>query len=176
MKIIIVGKGGSGKDHLKKHLIQMGYKPSVSHTTRPIRQGEVPGEDYLYFSQEEFFRNRDNGVFEEWDSFNGWNYATPKANFRECQVFVMTPGVISSLAPWIRESSVIVYLDINEEERRKRLGKRNINGIHDIVDRRIAADDKDFQNFFDFDLRIRSPYFSPSDVEFLIKELWKISI
>mgnify|MGYP000954014175 CR=1 FL=1 len=52
-RVIIVGKGGSGKDHLRKSLSEMGYKYCVSHTSRPPRQGEEGGVDYFFVSIEE---------------------------------------------------------------------------------------------------------------------------
>jgi guanylate kinase len=42
-RVIIVGKGGSGKDHLRKSLSEIGYNYCVSHTSRPPRQDEENG-------------------------------------------------------------------------------------------------------------------------------------
>lgn len=36
-KIILMGMSASGKDTLRKMLIDKGLKPAVSYTTRPIR-------------------------------------------------------------------------------------------------------------------------------------------
>ena len=40
-RIILVGKAASGKDYFKDFLIERGFIPSVSHTTRPMRDGEI---------------------------------------------------------------------------------------------------------------------------------------
>ena len=42
-RIIIAGKGGSGKDHLVKLLKGKDLIYSVSHTSRPSREGEFNG-------------------------------------------------------------------------------------------------------------------------------------
>ena len=69
----------------------------------------------------------------------------------------MTPSGIAKLLPEDRSESLIVYLDIDEETRRSRLlGRRDA----DSVERRLKADDEDFENFNDFDHRIVDPEFS----------------
>jgi guanylate kinase len=169
MRIILTGKGGSGKDYLKRFLIDRGYKPSISYTSRPIRVGETQGSDYYYVSEEEFKVMIEMGYLEEYTQFNGWWYGTPKENFIDCEVFVMTPKIISQLRKEIRDSSLVVYLDIPLEYRKERLEKRNINGTHDIVERRFLADEQDFSNFSDFDIRIKSGFFSSEQVEKIIR-------
>ena len=47
-KIIIVGPGGSGKDFLRKKMVNKGFKYGVSFTSRPPREGEEEGIDYYY--------------------------------------------------------------------------------------------------------------------------------
>lgn len=169
MRVILTGKGGSGKDYLKKFLIGKGYKNSISYTSRPIRDGETQGFDYYYISESEFKLMAERGDFEEYTCFNDWWYGTPKENFKDCEVFVMTPKIISELRKEIRDTSIVVYIDIPLEDRKKRLEKRNINGTHDIVERRLLADEQDFDKFSDFDIRIKSSFFSPERVEKIIK-------
>ena len=45
-KMIILGQSGSGKDYLRRELINLGLKYSPKFTTRPKRELEVHGEDY----------------------------------------------------------------------------------------------------------------------------------
>ena len=47
-KIILVGKGASGKDHLRKILEGRGFTYGISYTTRPPREGEIDGQDYYF--------------------------------------------------------------------------------------------------------------------------------
>jgi guanylate kinase len=52
---------------------------SVSATTRPRREVEVEGRDYLFLDRAEFDRMRDAGGFLEWFEVYGDLYGTPLA-------------------------------------------------------------------------------------------------
>lgn len=51
---ILVGASGSGKTTLGGFLKDMGIPELVSHTTRPMRDGEVEGVSYYFVSKGEF--------------------------------------------------------------------------------------------------------------------------
>lgn len=151
-RIIIIGKGGSGKDHLRKEMVSHGFKYCVSHTSRPIREGEKEGEDY-YFVDESHFSS---GIFYEKVIFNGWFYGTSMEEFRSSNLFIMTPSGLAKMPRKDREQSHVIYLDIDEDTRRERLSKRR---DADDVERRLKADEIDFGNFSDFDRIIKNPDF-----------------
>tara|TARA_B110000037_G_scaffold212300_1_gene264922 strand:+ start:2007 stop:2582 length:576 start_codon:yes stop_codon:yes gene_type:complete len=52
--VTICGKSLSGKTTLARLLGEMGGAEMVSHTTRPMRAGEVDGKDYHYVTRERF--------------------------------------------------------------------------------------------------------------------------
>ena len=54
--IVLVGKTCSGKDSIKKELINLGMKNIVTYTTRPLRNGEVNGVDYHFIDIDTFRR------------------------------------------------------------------------------------------------------------------------
>ena len=58
-KIIIVGPGGSGKDFLRKKMVNRGFEYGVSFTSRPPREGEEEGVDYYYRDEDFFISNLD---------------------------------------------------------------------------------------------------------------------
>ena len=151
-RVIIVGKGGSGKDHLRKEMVSHGFKYCVSHTSRPIRQEEEDGVDY-YFVDKEYF---DSGVFYEKVVFNGWFYGTSMYEFNSANLFIMTPSGLAKMSEFDRKQSYVIYIDIDEETRRKRLLARR---DADDVERRLKADELDFGNFSNFDHRITDPDF-----------------
>jgi guanylate kinase len=159
-RIILAGKGGSGKDYLKDIMVSQGLEYSVSHTTRPPRFGEIHGKDYYFVGDEEFEAMNSEDQFYEIDIFNGWKYGTSLFEFETKRIFIMTPRGISNLTPDDRSESVIIYLDINESIRRERLSKRK---DADDVERRILADKKDFLGFDDYDYVIISPDFTPDN-------------
>ena len=166
-KIIIVGKGGSGKDHLRKIMEDLGFTYCKSYTTRPIRENEENGKDYFFIEEKDIPSKKDlyESVY-----FNGWFYGTPKSEFEKCNLFIMTPKGISSLKKEDRKNSVVIYIKANEETRRNRLLERR---DADDVNRRIEADEKDFGDFNDFDFTINNS--ERNDTEDLISLLSNLS-
>jgi guanylate kinase len=164
-RVIIVGKGGSGKDHLRKSLSEMGYKYCVSHTSRPPRQGEEDGVDYFFVGIEDVsdpvFLEKN---FYEWVTFNGWFYGTSVSEFKQSDLLIMTPSGVEKLRPEDRKDSHIIYLDIPEEIRRQRLLSRR---DADHVERILTADQEDFSNFDDYDEQITDPFFNLQNLSFL---------
>jgi guanylate kinase len=152
-RIILCGKAASGKDHLRKILEGRGYNYGVSYTTRPPRPGEIDGRDYYFLEENEFVNLIEQGFFYEHVTFNGWYYGTSKDQwFTTDDVFIMTPSGIRKLHAADRKNSFIIYIDIPTEIRRERLKERNDN--NDSIERRLQADDRDFENFTDFDIKI----------------------
>lgn len=156
-RIVLVGKAGSGKDFLRQKFENRGFKYAVSYTTRPPREGEVNGKDYYFISEDEAKVLIESNFFYEYVIFNGWIYGTSLTQFNQDDLFIMTPEGISRIKPEDREKCFIIYLDIPTSIRIKRLGKRDMPG--DSVRRRIEADELDFDDFIDYDLRITNSDF-----------------
>jgi guanylate kinase len=82
---VIAAPSGAGKSSLVKALIEStpGIAVSVSHTTRPMRPGEVDGVDYHFVDVARFRAMIDEGAFLEhaqvFDNF----YGTSQAGIRE---------------------------------------------------------------------------------------------
>ncbi len=66
--IVFTAPSGAGKTTIVRHLLQrmdnIGF--SVSATNRPKRPGEVDGEDYYFFSTDEFVELIEQGRLAEW--------------------------------------------------------------------------------------------------------------
>lgn len=156
-RLIIVGKGGSGKDHMRKMLQDQGFRYCISHTTRPPRKEETNGDDYFFISLDSAIHDfilKDK--FYEYVIFNEWLYGTSKEQFERSNLFIMTPSGISKMDQKDRDESLIVYLDIVEPIRKHRLLLRR---DADDVERRLKADESDFKDFKNFDERITDPFF-----------------
>lgn len=152
-RIILVGKAAAGKDHLRRILEGRGFKYGVSYTTRPPRPGEVDGKDYYFIDEAEFKDLIEQGFFYEHVTFNNWYYGTSKEQWYETDdIFIMTPSGVSKLHAADRKHSFIIYIDIPIEIRRERLRGRNDN--NDSIERRIQADERDFEKFTDFDIKL----------------------
>jgi len=157
-KVILVGKAAAGKDHMRKILSGRGFQYGISYTTRPPREGEIDGKDYFFLTDDMFKRKINQGYWYEWIEFNGWYYGTSQSQFMtSCNLFIMTPKGIGHIDPVDRRECTIIYLNVDEKIRRKRLEAREMPG--DSIDRRMDADNKDFENFTDFDLEINNSNF-----------------
>jgi len=83
--IIVSAPSGGGKTSLLKALVASDDRigVSVSHTTRPIRPGEVDGEDYHFIDEEGFVRMIGEGAFLEHARVFDNYYGTAEAAVRE---------------------------------------------------------------------------------------------
>ena len=79
----IMGKSASGKDTIFRHLQEDGefsFQTVVPYTTRPIRTGEVDGEDYFFTDEAGLEKIRQEGKLIELRTYQTahgpWNYFT----------------------------------------------------------------------------------------------------
>ncbi len=157
-KVILIGKAAAGKDHMRKVLEGRGFNYGTSYTTRPPREGEIDGQDYYFIDEATFLDWADKNKWYEYVQFNGWYYGSSVEQFKKtCNLFVMTPKGVSAINPIERKKCTIIYLDIPLEIRRKRLEERG--DVNDKIERRLAADEKDFEGFTDFDIVVNNPNF-----------------
>jgi len=85
--IVVSAPSGAGKTTLCDAVINRvdNLLYSISHTTRPPRQGEKDGEDYFFISEDEFKDNIKNNNWVEWAKVHGHYYGT-HASFIEDNV------------------------------------------------------------------------------------------
>jgi len=75
--LVLSSPSGAGKTTIARRLREEdnSIEMSISHTTRPRRNGEENGKDYHFVDRESFTRMRDRGEFLEWavvfDNFYG---------------------------------------------------------------------------------------------------------
>jgi len=164
-KIILVGKAASGKDFFKNFLLEKGYKTSISHTTRPMRDGETEGIEYFFVTEPAFSLAVTQNFFFEFKKFNGWHYGTSDFQMRESNVFIFTPEGVKDLPRIFKSQCTIVYFDIDENIRLERLKKRSDS---DTIERRLEADKEDFKDFKEYNIRIGGETF---DCEYTLKKI-----
>jgi guanylate kinase len=86
LMFILSSPSGAGKTTIAHRLLaeeSARMKLSVSVTTRPMRPGEVDGEDYAFVGQAEFDRLVADDAFFEYAQVFGHCYGTPKAHIRD---------------------------------------------------------------------------------------------
>jgi guanylate kinase len=84
LMFILSSPSGAGKTTISRRLLahDRHIDISVSATTRPMRPGEVDGQDYHFVSQDTFDSMVEEGHFMEWAHVFGYSYGTPKSQIR----------------------------------------------------------------------------------------------
>ncbi len=161
MVLGICGKSGSGKDTLIRMIKDRNKEiyRMVKASDRPPRKYEKNGQDYWYFTKEDFKEAERTGSFITVQSFkvaNGdiWSYGIFKNDIEECLdsdclcLITLTPYEVETLYKKLNKNQLdrlyILYLNITDDIRRKRLLERG-DDIAEI-NRRIDADNADFDN------------------------------
>jgi guanylate kinase len=162
-KLLICGHSGSGKDFLLRQLKEKGLKASIKVTTRPKRKNEVEGVNY-YFKTLNQFESLDLLVSQDFFNDKGelWKYGILKEDFNNSQAFILTPGEVRQLTPEVRKNCFVVFLDIERSIRESRISNRQDQ--NDSIKRRLDADEIDFKDFKDYDLKITDPEFDVDSI------------
>ncbi len=134
MLVILSGVAGAGKDTIKKEVIKrMEDVVSIpSITDRPIRPGDVPGETYIFVSNEEFKKMIDNNELYEFDIHHNHYYGVPKKylndKIKEGKTVIKDVDVngTENLVKILKKDMkvVTIFLRVPKEELRKRLENR----------------------------------------------------
>lgn len=153
-KFVIIGKSSAGKSTFKDYLISIGYKSSISHTTRKPRLGEVNGVDYHFITDEEFsninFLEKEH-IFDL--SLGLLKYGLTYEEFEKTDIIVTTPTAIESYVKLgLRDELFIIYLDVPSDVRFKRGLDRG--DTPEFMIKRSITDEQKFRNFTDYDIRI----------------------
>lgn len=162
----LMGKSASGKDSIFHILLEKtGWKQLIPYTTRPMREGEVEGQEYHFISEEEFQDYIASGKMAEYrvydTVFGKWYYGTVLAEESATKKDVGTASrtgenrlAIGTLESYLqlktklgRESIFPIYIEVPPELRLKRAllreeGKGKLT--EEEIQRRFKADDEDF--------------------------------
>jgi guanylate kinase len=133
MKVLVVaGPSGVGKSSLIREALKQhsDWTFSVSATTRPKREHEENGRDYVFLTQQEFNQKIIEGEFIEYANVYGNLYGTLKSEFRRAKaagqgllIEVDSVGCLSikALEPWI---PIVAIVPPRYSVLRERLGGR----------------------------------------------------
>ena len=134
----IMGKSASGKDKLYRNLLshfsvnEPLLKPLVLYTTRPMRTGEVNGEDYWFVDRASFLKMKEAGnVIEErtYDTIHGpWTYFTSSAGIDLAKYSYLGIGTLESFTKLVgyfgRDRVVDLYVEVEDGLRLDRAVRR----------------------------------------------------
>lgn len=160
-KIIICGKGGSGKNFLRNKFHDKGYLIGKQCTTRPKRPSERDGFDYYFIDRQFYYKYKATNKIIEEGMYNNWLYFTHKHEYTHNDVFIFPPSSILNMPLQFRRSAFVIYLDVPDDIIHARLLDRvkKEEWGPDWVTRRMENDRNDFAEFKDYDLRITNPDF-----------------
>lgn len=169
-KVVIVGKGASGKDTTLNELTSTYncFKKIVWNTSRPRRSGEVDNIDYHFRERFDATDIAYNKVF----NVNGmeWNYWLNLSEWLSGSITVGTPDFIEALSvSGERSKTVVIYIDEPDDVRSMRLLLRL---DADTSSRRISADADDFRDFTDFDYVMTEGIFKTQDEYMLTLDIY----
>jgi guanylate kinase len=141
--IAVSAPSGAGKTSIVKQILkqfpQIAF--SVSATTRPKREVEKIGVEYIFISEKEFMDKIENDEFVEWEKFYDYYYGTFKTTIEEninsgksVLLEVDVKGALS-LKRLYPESYLIYIMPPSYEELVKRLKERNTESEQDFKKR-----------------------------------------
>lgn len=155
----LMGKSSSGKDTVYQRLLadeQLGLHRLVTGTTRPIREGERDGEEYYFYTDEQFRQLQADGRIIEcrsYDTVHGiWHYFTVAH-----ETLDVTQGdhlTINTLEAYVKlrdyfgaDRLIPVYLEVDDGLRLQRALDREraqVQPRYKELCRRFLADEEDF--------------------------------
>lgn len=115
-----------GKTAIQNELLKLGYNVSINYTTREKRINEVDDIDYHFITKDEFEKMWANGSIIEKSIFNNNYYGIGKESAKEDIVCILDPNGLNQ----IKQTGIKIvsfYIDLDEEEKIKRMIKRGDN-------------------------------------------------
>ena len=152
MIFVVSGPSGSGKSTLCN--IALGKVNnlffSVSHTTRPKRQGEIEGKHYYFISEERFREMIGNKEFVEWAIVYGNYYGTSKmelmkkSSVGDVLLDIDIQGA-NQVKKRVKNAIFIFILPPSYQELKKRMIKRG-DETSNSIEKRLLIAKKEIQN------------------------------
>jgi guanylate kinase len=156
--LVISAPSGSGKSTLVRRLIASlpDLAFSVSHTTRPRREGEKDGRDYFFVTRKRFERMIAAGDFIEWAEVYGHLYGTSKGQIdralkagRDILLDIDVQGH-QQARKRLPEALSVFVLPPSFRELKRRLTRRHSDSPQ-VIEGRLAAARQEISHWPDYD-------------------------
>ena len=145
--IALFGAAGSGKDSLQKEIANQSpdlFHEIISSTTRPPREYEKNGIDYIFLTDEESNRNIQQNNYLEYAEFRGWRYGTLKTAIKkDCfNIGVFNISGVKQLLklPHDQYQIIPIHVIVSDKIRLLRQLNREKNPDCDEIIRRYTTD------------------------------------
>ena len=159
--LVMAAPSGTGKTSVCRRLLEIdaNVEFSVSHTTRPIREGERDGKDYHFVDTQEFHRMIDAGEFLEWAVYGGNHYGTswqaidgPLRAGRDVILEIEVQGA-RQVREHLATASFVFLLPPSIDALKERLEGRGTDSPEQIA-RRLAIARAEFDAIEEFDFAV----------------------
>ncbi|MFN0252370.1 MAG: guanylate kinase [Kofleriaceae bacterium] len=156
--VIVSSPSGAGKTTLTRRLLATHSRLefSVSHTTRPMRAGEVDGRDYHFISKDFFESMVERHEFAEWAFVHGNRYGTAMAPVeaalaqgRDMIFDVDWQGGAALSARWPADSLKIFILPPDLDTLARRLRQRATDAP-EVIERRLQKAIEELEHFNEY--------------------------
>jgi len=160
---IISAPSGAGKTTLIHRI--MATHPnlafSISHTTRPPRQGEINKQDYYFVSRKAFRKMIENNAFLEWATVFGEYYGTSIGEIQRLHglgkdviLDIDVQGALQVMEKMDKNQLISIFiLPPDMETLKQRLIARGKDPI-DQIEKRLAEARREIQQADQYDFRI----------------------
>ena len=159
--VVVSGPSASGKGSIISGLrrLERPWHFAVTATTRPRRDGEIDGVDYIFLDVETFLRMRERDeLLESAQVYDRW-YGVPRQQVRDplidgrdviLEIDVQGAATIRQIAP---EALTIFVMPPSVSELRSRLARRGTE-VEDEVQRRLEEASVELSRVVEFDYRV----------------------
>lgn len=155
----IMGKSATGKDTIYKRLLadeKLNLKKIVTYTTRPIRAGEKPGDEYFFIGEDDVKKLDEEEKIVELRAYNTvhgiWKYMTVADENIDLKnndyLIIGTPesykGCVKFFGPDVMVPILITVPDGERLQRALNREKKQQNPKYEEMCRRFLSDAADF--------------------------------
>lgn len=155
---VLMGKSATGKDTLYKELLKkkdLGIKPVISYTTRPIREGEKEGTEYHFVEKDTYEKLKQEGKVIEYRDYNTvhgvWSYFTVNDSQFQGEENVLLINTLEGYEQFVsyfgKEKVIPLYIELEDGMRLSRALRREQTQKepkYQELCRRFLADSEDF--------------------------------
>lgn len=172
---VITAPSGAGKTSFVHEVQKLGlWEECVSHTTRPIRDGEISGKTYYFVEEGDFADSYQMGDFIESVEYNGNHYGISR---KEIERVMRTDKHICIIAEYngyeqIKEKypdAVGIFLHMSKEDCLANMLVRG-DGMEKSFER-ICLYDEEIKNRGEYDFVLRNVRDRQSDLVKVIKSI-----
>ena len=141
--ILLVGASASGKTEIAKCLAKKYHiTKAITHTTRPMREGERQDVDYHFVDETKFLDMLEKDLFVEHTTYNGYHYGCSKAEIAVDKCVILDPQGLKSFQALNEKSLVTFYLEASPKVREARMRLRGDG--EENIQKRLRNDEKAF--------------------------------